>query len=149
LVEEIMMRNDSRSRRVILVLLLFALGFSGCNAAKNIHPVVGRVSYQSKPVAEGMVRFSNPQAGIDVLAKLQPDGAYSVRMANGNGLPEGTYAVAVVPPHVDSPVGAMTPTPQPQCPDIPQKYQGPSTSGLTLTVKPGDNSFDIDMQSGR
>jgi hypothetical protein len=34
-------------------------------------------------------------------------------------------------------------------PNIPQKYQDPATSGLTLTVKPASNTFDVDMQPAR
>ena len=38
------------------------------------------------------------------------------------------------------------PPPKPACHDIPEKYRSPSTSGLTLTIKPGNNPFDVDMQ---
>ena len=68
-------------------------------------------------------------------------------MARGVGLPEGTYAVAIMPPRIDLPPGTIRPPPQPpQYPDIPNKYRQPSTSGLNLTVKSGKNDFDVDMQ---
>jgi hypothetical protein len=139
--------NLHRVLQTIVPVLSLALCLSGCgDKGPKLAPVSGHVTFQGKPVAAGMVRFSNPPAGIDILATLQADGAYSVHMAKGNGLPEGTYAVAVVPPRVNSPVGTMTPPPLPEYPDIPEKYRQPSTSGLTLTVKPGGNPFDIDMQ---
>ena len=31
-------------------------------------------------------------------------------------------------------------------PNIPERYHDPATSGLTVTVKPESNTFDLDMQ---
>lgn len=133
--------------QTILLVLFFAICLTGCgDKGPKLMPVSGRVTFQGKPVSVGMVRFSNPSAGIDMLADLQQDGVYSVRMAKGNGLPEGTYAVAVTPPRVDAPVGSMTTPTLPKCPDIPAKYRDPSTSGLTLTLKSDNAEFSIDMQ---
>ena len=145
------MRNTSFLRvGVTAGIFIVAFGMAGCGAnGPKLSPVSGRVTFQGKPVAAGMVRFSNPSAGVDIMANLQPDGTYSVRMAKGSGLPEGTYAVAVEPPRVDAPVGAMTLPPAPNRPDIPTKYRQPSTSGLTLTVKSGSNVFDVEMQPAR
>jgi hypothetical protein len=134
-----------RPWQAVLSVALLAFCLSGCGSGKKVHPVFGTVTYQGKPVAQGMVGFSNPPMGIDIFATIQPDGKYVVQIDKGAGLPEGTYAVAVVPPRIDVPVGAM-PTPQPPCPDIPQMYRDASTSRLTLTVKPGENTFDIDMR---
>jgi hypothetical protein len=104
------------------------------------------VTFQGKPVAAGMVRFSNPSAGIDILAKLTDDGLYKVCMGKSIGLPEGNYAIAIVPPRVNTPVGAPARVTQPKYPDIPAKYRNPATSGLTLTVKSDSVQFDIDMR---
>ena len=132
---------------------LAVLGFLllGCNEAREkLYPVSGKVTFQGKPVLAGMIRFSYPQAGIDMTANLR-DGAYEVVMAHGAGLPEGTYLVAILPPRWEipmpppgKPVGPP-PTP-PVYPDIPAKYHLPSSSGLTLTVVPRANVFDVDMQ---
>jgi hypothetical protein len=81
------------------------------------------------------------------MASLRPDGAYEVATAKGAGLPMGTYRVAITPPRVDMPLGPMTALPKPQSyPNIPPKYHDPSTSGLTVTIKAGDNHFDVDMK---
>ena len=94
-----------------------------------------------------MIRFSNPQAAIDVTAKIGADGAYDVFMGRRRGLPEGTYRVAVRPPGVKIPLGPMVKLPPlPERLDIPERYRQPSSSGLTFTVRPGQNSFDVDMQ---
>lgn len=130
-----------------LGLLLLVVGIAGCGEkGQRLSPVSGKVTFQGKPVAKGTIRFSSPQAAVDILANLQSDGTYNVRMARGAGLPEGTYKAAIVPPQASAPVGTMTLPPPPSCPDIPEKYRNPSTSGLTLTVKPGGSPFNIDMQ---
>jgi hypothetical protein len=131
-------------------LVVAACGILGCGAkGPKLAPVTGKVTFQGKPVESGMVRFSNPQAGIDIMALLQPGGTYSVRMAKGDGLPEGSYSVAVLPPRIVAPVGTMKMPPVPPRPDIPPKYREPATSGLTLTVKPEANTLDINMQPGK
>lgn len=144
------MQYATRSNILKLLGALLALGLAGCgNNGPKYFPVSGRVTFAGKPVAAGMVRFNNPQGSIDIFAKIEADGAYNVRMAKGNGLPEDSYAVAVMPPRINAPVGTMTLPPQPPCPDIPEKYRQPSTSGLTLTVEPNSNQFDIDMQPSK
>lgn len=142
------MRNMAALNTVrTLGLVLLVVGVAGCGEkGARLSPVSGKVTFQGKPVAKGMIRFSSPQAAIDILANLQSDGTYSVRMARGAGLPKGTYKVAIMPPQASAPVGTMTLPPPPSCPDIPEKYRNPSTSGLTLTVKAGGSPFDIDMQ---
>jgi hypothetical protein len=120
----------------------------GCGGSREKPcPVFGKATFQGKPISAGVIRFSNPQAAIDMTADIGVDGAYEVRMAHGAGLPEGTYRVAVMPPRRPWPLGPIKERPKPpDCRNIPEKYRQPLTSGLTLTVKPGDNRFDVDMQ---
>lgn len=137
--------------RVIVALAMLAVGLSGCGSpAEKVHPVSGRVTFQGKSVSAGMIRFSNAQAGIDVVANLH-DGVYEIAVRRDPGLPEGTYHVAILPPRWDRPLippgkPMEQPLKPPACPNIPAKYHQPSTSGLTLTVTPGGNVFDVDMQ---
>jgi hypothetical protein len=142
--------TDERAKREIacgvMPVLVIAMCIGGCGKkGPELSPISGRVTFQGKAVSTGVVRLSNPSAGIDILATLQPDGTYSAHMGNDKGLPNGTYAVAVMPPRVDVPVGAMTAPPTPKRPDIPERYRNPSTSGLKTIVKSGENSLDIDM----
>jgi hypothetical protein len=120
---------------------------AGCGPHQQIHPVSGTVTFQGKPVTAGTIRFCNPQAVVDMTAQLQSDGRYEVLMAKGAGLPEGIYQVAVMPPGVELPPGPMKERPKPkEYPNIPLRYRQPSTSGVTLSVKSGDNRLDLDMQ---
>jgi hypothetical protein len=128
-------------------ILLLAMVVTGCaRPVEQLCPVSGKVTFQDKPVSAGVVRFSNAKAAIDTTAEIQSDGSYSIQRARGAGLPAGDYSVAVMPSRTDAPVGSMVPISESQCAEIPSKYRKAATSGLTLSVKPGSNTFDIDMR---
>jgi hypothetical protein len=133
---------------IATALAALVFGLSGCGGAREkLWPVSGKVTFRGNPVAAGTIRFCDPQTGIDMTAQLHSDGAYEVVMARGVGLPAGTYQVAIMPPRMDIPIGATAPPPKaPDRGDIPEKYRLPSTSLLTVTVKPERNRFDVDMQ---
>jgi hypothetical protein len=125
----------------------FACGLSGCGSSgKPLYAVSGRVSFQGKPVTAGIIRFSNPEAAIDMTTEIHADGAYEVVMGRGAGLPQGIYGIAILPPMVDRPIGSAQPATAPVCLDIPARYRQPSTSGFTLTVQARHNVLDLDMQ---
>ena len=68
-------------------------------------------------------------------------------MAEGAGLPPGTYQVSISPPVEDLPLGPVQASPQPkEYPNIPERYRDPQTSGLTLRVRAEANRLDVDMQ---
>ncbi len=86
-----------------------------------------------------------------MVAELDPEGKYVI-VGERTGLPEGTYQVAVTPIlNFDNikttPGGLVVPfsLPSKNRPDIPKKYQELAASGLTLTVKPEANIFNVDM----
>lgn len=137
--------NNMKS--VFVIVSLGVIFLVGCqqHSSRQCHPVTGKVTFKGQPVAEGRIRFNNQQAGVDATATLQPDGSYEIVMAEGKGLPEGTYAVAVLPPVVKAPLGPMTSVKQQAYPSIPNKYRTPSTSGLSFVVKSDENRFDVDM----
>lgn len=130
------------------IVALFAVVAGGCGSrSEMLYPVTGKVTFRGKAVAAGMMRFCNPQAGIDMTAEIRPDGTYEAMRAHGAGLPEGTYQVAVMPPRLPAVMGPMKEIPKPpECRDIPAKYRQPSTSRLAMTVKTDANHFDVDMQ---
>ncbi len=131
-----------------VALVLLGLCLTGCGGPREIlGKVSGKVTFQGEPVSEGLVIFSNTDKGVYMTAKLGPDGSYAVKMAEGSGLPLGTYQVSITPPLVEVPLGPMLTPPKPRAfPNIPPKYRRNETSGLTLTVEQGDNTFDVDME---
>ena len=119
---------------------------SGCSRDEVRGRIVGKVTFQGQPVQDGRVFFSNASRGINMGAKLKEDGRYEMLTAQGAGLPLGDYVAWVTPPPpVPSPVGTP-PEPAKSYDNIPQKYRNDKTSGLTLTVKEGENQFDIEMK---
>ncbi len=131
----------------LCVFAIAGLLLIGCGPSRaKLYPVSGRVTFQGKPVAAGMIRFSDPQAGIDMLARIGGDGGYDVVMDRGRGLPAGSYQVAVMPPLAPVQIGPIKSHQPRQFLDIPAKYRRPSSSGLTFTVQPGLGNFDVDMQ---
>ena len=135
-----------------MALMLWGCGRSG----PEYWPVNGKVTFRGRPVAVGSIRFSNPQMGVDTIMELDADGTYTIISGKKMGLPEGTYQVAVVP-NVDvsnlkvTKSGLVVPSSMPSAKtvpsNIPERYQQPTTSGLTVTVKPEPNVFDVNMES--
>ena len=119
---------------------------ASCGSAEEQGKVYGKVTVAGKPIPAGVVVFSNAKRGVHMLAELRPDGSYELQTANGLGLPLGDYRVAVNPP---LPEPAMPGAPAPvvkKYDRIPAKYYHMETSGLALTVRAGENPFNIDME---
>jgi hypothetical protein len=120
---------------------------SGCDKEEVRGRIAGTVIFQGKAVSEGLVLFRNIDKGVNMNATLKPDGSYEIITAKGLGLPLGVYRVSVCPPPLDPDTGRFIPASKMKpYPNIPQKYRSFETSGLTLEVKEGDNSFDINMK---
>lgn len=148
--EMLMNNNKKRCRHTHGVPLLFALSclvvIGGCSNPEKLGRVFGKVTFQGQPVSEGMIQFSNSEKGVYLTAPLKKDGTYEVSMAQGFGLPLGTYEVAVAPPMVTPPMSeTANPSPVKLYPNIPFKYRIPATNDLTLTVEDGENRFDVNM----
>lgn len=110
--------------------------------------VSGKVTFRGEPVAQGLVLFAEREKNLYFTAKLDQEGTYRVKTAEGEGLPVGSYEVTVNPPVLDAPpIGStMRPAQVPRFPNIPLKYRVATSSGLKLEVKEGENPFNIEMQ---
>lgn len=142
------MRNVPRNAKTVAMFLTLAVCFGGCgHSGPTLHPVIGKVTFRGEPVKAGTVRFRNAKAAIDITARLTAEGAYTIIGAQGKGLPEGDYEVAVMPPEVPLPMGPVNQLPPPpECKDIPKNYRQPSTSKLTARVTANAGSFDFDLR---
>ena len=127
------------------VLMISAIALSGCKPSEKLGRIGGKVTFQGKPVSEGIVLFSCIDKGVNMTAALAKDGSYEIIMAKGAGLPLGAYRVCVTPPPEFYPIGQPAPPKPKPYPNIPAKYRNYQTSGLTVTVEDGENPFDIDM----
>jgi hypothetical protein len=126
---------------------------AGCGRSRlDTVPVSGKVTYRGSPVPWGTVSFqpTDPKASRPALADINVDGSYEVAtLEHDKGLMAGEYKVSVY--------AAKTPLFRPNAEQqaaaariklpTPERYASPDTSGLTLTVAPGDGpkSFDIEL----
>src|SRR5262245_7855264 len=127
------MSGYSLGRKGSLFLVAGFLLACGCSVSFPSGIVSGKVSVKGQPV-RGEVNFYMKEKGQGAVARVDESGRYQF----DTPLPIGTYAVYIkpLPPEPVNPanVGVRNPTA-----DIPPKFQEPSTSGLTFTVKAGRN----------
>jgi len=116
-----------------LVLAFLGLAAAGCGGDKPAGSVAGTVKYNGSPVTMGDVNFVS-KTGAAAMAKIDEAGGYKV----DGKLEAGEYKVYVTPPSPEPPVPGVAPPPLPPFP-VPAKYRDATTSGVTVTVKPGRN----------
>ena len=153
-------RLQSRFFVHALALPLIALAAAGCD--KGFGSVSGKVTVEGKPLKSGVVNLEwptgqvakNGQALLDHATSAVIDGSYSIpRVPAGIKANVGVMA-AFEPParKMSGEVAVITKEEKKKISEqkgnaqIPQKYNSPATSGLTLDVKRGSNQFDINLQ---
>jgi hypothetical protein len=142
----------SRQRIVWLGLLVIA----GCGPAKT--EVSGIVRYQGKPLTSGHVIVVDAD-DMPHPSPISPEGSYTAR-----GVPVGTVRLAVQVHHKreNSEKSSKPLLPlrrrarglqpgdddsgKPPKPLLPSRYAAVGTSGLSTTLKPEPNTFDLDLQ---
>src|SRR5262249_45371045 len=108
--------------------------------------VVGKVTYQNKPLVFGTVLFEGSDGNIRQ-GNIEGDGSYSVR-----GLATGRAHVAVNSPNpkrITIISKSEEPVSYPDIPGwfaIPGNYGTPAKSGLTYEIKGGENKIDIELR---
>jgi hypothetical protein len=126
---------------------LLALAAVGCGGRGDVS---GKVTYDGKTVVFGTVQFEGSD-GMLRQGNIEPDGSYTV-----SGVATGEAKVAVSSRNPKSPdftpiqrEGGPPPPPRPEILGwfaIPEKYETTFTSGLTYTIKRGENKIDIDLK---
>ena len=129
----------------VIALCLAALGVPGCSREEPMGPEAGRVTFQGKAVSEGRITFHDADRGIFIVAPLEADGRYTVRMAQGPGLPIGSYRVTIEPPLPTIVTGEAKNAPKREFPSIPPRYHSPATSPLRAEIKLGANDLPFEM----
>jgi len=101
------------------------LATSGCARPAETVPVHGTVLYRGQPLQTGVIAFvSDPQRHskhVLAVAKLQPDGRFSVEWEGREGIPPGWYRISVICPHASN---------------WPEQYCDPERSGLECQIRP-------------
>jgi len=103
----------------------------GCERPTMLVAVKGRVLLDGKPLPSGVVQFQ-PASGQTASGQIADDGSFVLsRNAPGDGVPPGTYRVAVI---------SYDPTAETQAVEnlrVPVKYTRFGSSGIEFTVFPG------------
>ena len=131
-----------RTSSVLLALTLLII--CGCDGGTTAS-ISGKATCDGTPLPEGLVVFASDTATCS--AKII-DGQYAVSFQGGNSVPIETYAITVFPPDTKFEYNAETDSEEPVPSNVDlsmfsRKYQSTSTSGLTFTPEPGENTFDI------
>ena len=162
--------------RALFSILLLAMFLSGCWSGGNTKKVVfgklqGRVTINGDPLPDGCVVTFSPKAGSSDtgIGIVQGDGNYIGKTGLKEGIVVGEYQVSFSPPPLsgeeqkkksDDTFGALLSAKNADDLKrvatkvqtdrgggiIPAIYSTPSTSGLTVTVKKGDNKADFDLK---
>jgi hypothetical protein len=140
---------SSRCRQVGILLLGLVLVGCSSNSKNQLGNIEGKVTVDGTPANSGNVVFTS--GGTNISGAIGPDGSYRVI-----GVALGEAQVAVTGPTV--PTGAAGTGSAPAIKDmggpsigkpvaIPAKYGTAAKSGLTFTVKGGQNTYDIPLVS--
>lgn len=131
------MTRSSCHRALFAALALLC----GCSAGPKMHPVNGRITFpDGTPLPEGSIELQAKDAGArqwHPRAAVNKDGSFSVTTVIGDrerkGAPQGTYDVIVV---------SVTGRGQSR---IDPRFMDFATSGLTVTVQPGNNECPFEV----
>ena len=131
---------------LVVAAVLMTAGFAGCSGSSRPTSAraTGKVICQGRPLAAGEVHFVRADTGDAGSAPLDPAGNYALRA----GIPPGSYRVFVLPPASTAHPSVTAPaTPiAPEVSPIPERYRSEVSSGLTVEVKAGSNTFDFQLQ---
>ena len=137
--------SGGRRLKVSLWLLPLLACAAGCGSPK----LSGKVTYNGEPLHSGIVSITAANGWVGT-SQINDDGTYSI--AN---VPAGSAKIAV--DNFSSEPGTKLARKIPRPPDkshptqappvkIPEKYKDPKTSGLTLEVTGGRQTYDIKLE---
>jgi hypothetical protein len=140
-----------------LLLLSCGLVLAGCGGGQGT--IAGKVTYQGKPLKGGNVAIISKSGGGAHNSAIEEDGSYSV-----SKVPPGPAMITVETaslrpapkgnapgPYAKMPKDMAPPGPNSQADPkryvpIPDQYANPDSSGLTLDVKGGSQTHNIDLK---
>jgi hypothetical protein len=140
------------SLRVLLVglPLLFLLAAGCANAGKGT--VKGKITVKGKALPRGLITFESQVGRRD---------SYSAAIINGDyetvEIPAGLAKISIVPslisvtegPPAEAKGGDLHPpvhAKKAEKIEVPEKYHLSTTSSLEMTIKPGENYFNQDLE---
>lgn len=129
----------------VAAVALAALLSASCKPATGT--VKGTITVNGKPLPSGLITFESEVGNKDAYSAAIQDGAYET-----DQIPTGPCKISIIHSAVPRPeaVGGndLVPGRKPGAKaaiEVPDKYGRSDTSGLTITVKEGVNTFDKDL----
>jgi hypothetical protein len=105
--------------------------------------ITGKVTLGGEPLNQGAVEFVRGDAMHVGSAIVSSSGEFKFEQP----MPVGDYLVAVLPPQEDAAAGEEQDAKREDVmKQVPEKYWAHTTSGLTATVKEGDNPFTFELE---
>lgn len=135
------------------LLVTLALIFPACGPSEGpeLAPVTGKVTYQGKPITQGIVSFQ-PAApdGTPATGTIGPDGTYSLQTADAEGARLGEYRVVISArkepeQEPDSATPPLKKLPKVES-QLPLKYEDLEKAQLTKKVDSGHNTINFDLE---
>jgi hypothetical protein len=145
--------------RLLFVSFTVALvALTGCGGSDSklppLIPVAGKVTIGGTPLAQGTVTFLPDESKgntskFSPTGMIQSDGTYKLMTSNTAGAPAGWYKVGVSASGMSGMGGEPPTVPDPnkktdpmkalakEGAQIPQRFQNPATSGISIEVKDG------------
>ncbi|QDS99902.1 hypothetical protein [Adhaeretor mobilis] len=135
-------RKQSDGLALALMATLFTVGCGGYEATLS-----GTVTLDGQPLNVGRVNLAPTGEGKIASASIKPDGTYEVITTGESGMVPGQYGVSVraYGPGKPDPNGGP---PMPGKLLIPNRYGSGKTSGLSVDIQSGENTYDIALESG-
>jgi hypothetical protein len=157
---------------IVICLLLFPLLVLAVGCGGSEGTVTGKVYYKGELLRAGSVNFFPESGKGGVGGPIGNDGTYTVyKVPRGQAKVSVVSASSEIPLPPGGPMGRGGPPPEamkkykekmkegmkgagskdrPQAPtkaiELPEKYRDPQTSGLSLQVNGGKQTFDIKME---
>ncbi|WP_437192961.1 hypothetical protein [Planctomicrobium sp. SH527] len=123
--------------------LLGLLVIVGCGSSQPdvvVGTISGTVKLKGTPMKQGVIRFVNSGSGSEANAELSESGQYRIEVP----IATGEYQVSFGPPLLPPP--DQMASAKPVLVNIPGKYQDPTTSGFSATIKEGENQHDFELK---
>lgn len=117
-----------------------ALLVAGCGPSElPVGSVAGSVTVSGRPLPAGTVTLVNSDRGFGASANVDASGAFQIET-----IPAGSYQVMIQGPAAPSPE-EMAEGARVEASPVPQKYQSPETSGLSVEVAEGENQATFEL----
>jgi len=134
-----------------LVLAIASSFIIGCGDSEELGQITGTVTVNGEAVTNGSIVYENRGRSISVRTNFDDAGQYHVRTYDRDGLPPGTYQVAVSSTRIgngDSPFvgGTSEQAPPATGPAIPEVYSKVGTSRLSAEIEVGKNVENFDLK---